>query len=396
MGGHTTMVRHCPLIFAEAAKSRSALPGRTRPTGDAQAFDRWLRRCVVAVGRLGRLGFGAGLVSASACPVAQPQPWLGASAWGLGRGRLGRRSRLLGAGPLGARGDTQALDRGCGCRGFGSARAGLRGPLPRCLGLRGLGRGRLGRRSRLLGAGPLGARGEPRPFAGAAGAWPLRRLRPVPRPVPRSWPPRQPVRPSSRRASSRRRRCPTPWRERLVAVGLSGRLGGRLLVWLRAASAAAAAQPALLGLAGAALAGFGGSAWSPASRPLAAVPLSGSVAVSCRVTRAASGRRRAPRALRPPLRGDVVDTVGDHHPAERATGGDRDGAGGQRLVYAFVVDPLADVLFHPHPRAAGAAAEAALGVPRHLGQRWRPRPRSAHAAPRRPCCAGPGSRGRDR
>ena len=34
-----------------------------------------------------------------------------------------------------------------------------------------------------------------------------------------------------------------------------------------------------------------------------------------------------------------------------------------------MVDAFAEVLFHPHPGTAGAAAEAALGVPRHLGQR---------------------------
>ena len=43
-------------------------------------------------------------------------------------------------------------------------------------------------------------------------------------------------------------------------------------------------------------------------------------------------------------------------------------AGAQRLVDALQVDPLADLLLHPHPRAAGAAAERAVGVPRHLRQ----------------------------
>ena len=66
--------------------------------------------------------------------------------------------------------------------------------------------------------------------------------------------------------------------------------------------------------------------------------------------------------------GDVVDAVGDHHPAERAPGGDLRGAGVQRLLDAFVVDALADVLLHPHPGAAGAAAQAAVGVAGHLGE----------------------------
>src|SRR5437764_877108 len=42
------------------------------------------------------------------------------------------------------------------------------------------------------------------------------------------------------------------------------------------------------------------------------------------------------------------------------------GAGAERLVRALDVDPLADPLLHPHPRSAGATAEAALAVPVHL------------------------------
>ena len=41
----------------------------------------------------------------------------------------------------------------------------------------------------------------------------------------------------------------------------------------------------------------------------------------------------------------VVDTVGDHHPAEWARRRHGGGAGGQRLVDTLVVDPLADVFF---------------------------------------------------
>ena len=65
----------------------------------------------------------------------------------------------------------------------------------------------------------------------------------------------------------------------------------------------------------------------------------------------------------------VTDTVGQHHPAERAAGRDRRRVQGQCLVDAVVVDPGAEVLFHPHPGATGAAAETTLGVPGHFGQR---------------------------
>src|SRR5215218_5463459 len=64
------------------------------------------------------------------------------------------------------------------------------------------------------------------------------------------------------------------------------------------------------------------------------------------------------------LRGQAV---GEHHPAERAAGGDLVGAGLDRLGGPVEVDPAADLLLHPHPRAAGAAAERLGLVPRHLG-----------------------------
>ena len=41
-------------------------------------------------------------------------------------------------------------------------------------------------------------------------------------------------------------------------------------------------------------------------------------------------------------------------------------AGGERLLGALDVDLLADVLLHPHARAAGAAAHALRAVARHL------------------------------
>ena len=44
----------------------------------------------------------------------------------------------------------------------------------------------------------------------------------------------------------------------------------------------------------------------------------------------------------------------------------RCGAGGERLFGALDVHLLADVLLHPHARAAGAAAHALGAVARHL------------------------------
>ena len=89
--------------------------------------------------------------------------------------------------------------------------------------------------------------------------------------------------------------------------------------------------------------------------------------------------------------------VGEHHPAERAADRDLVGAGGDRLGGAVDVDPLAEVLLHPHPGAAGAAAEGALGVARHLDERRRrAAPGAARAAARRRRCGGRCSRGRGR
>ena len=60
------------------------------------------------------------------------------------------------------------------------------------------------------------------------------------------------------------------------------------------------------------------------------------------------------------------EPVVEHHPAERAADGDLVGAGGDGLAGAVLVDPLADPLLHPHPRAAGAAAEGPFGGSLHL------------------------------
>ena len=63
------------------------------------------------------------------------------------------------------------------------------------------------------------------------------------------------------------------------------------------------------------------------------------------------------------------DAVAEHGHAERAGRGDEVGGEGQGLVGAVEVDPGAEVLVHPHPRPAGAAAERPLPVARHLGER---------------------------
>ena len=89
--------------------------------------------------------------------------------------------------------------------------------------------------------------------------------------------------------------------------------------------------------------------------------------------------------------------VAEHDEAERAGGGDDVGVEAERLVDALDVDPLADLLLHPHPRPAGAAAEAALLAAVHLlGAQARARWRGSRAAGCRPCCAGRGSTGRGR
>src|SRR5690606_39290476 len=62
----------------------------------------------------------------------------------------------------------------------------------------------------------------------------------------------------------------------------------------------------------------------------------------------------------------AVHGVREHDEAERAGGGHDVRVEGEGLVDALVVDALADPLLHPHPGAAGAAAEAALLVAVHL------------------------------
>ena len=64
----------------------------------------------------------------------------------------------------------------------------------------------------------------------------------------------------------------------------------------------------------------------------------------------------------------IADAITEHHPAERTTSGDRGGIEIQRLIHALVIDPLSEVLFHPHTRTACATTESGLCVARHLGE----------------------------
>src|SRR5438132_9702947 len=62
------------------------------------------------------------------------------------------------------------------------------------------------------------------------------------------------------------------------------------------------------------------------------------------------------------------DPVAEHGQAERAGGCYPGRLGPQGLLDACMVDPLPDLLLHPHPAPAGAAAEATLVVPLDLYQ----------------------------
>ena len=126
-----------------------------------------------------------------------------------------------------------------------------------------------------------------------------------------------------------------------------------------------------LGFRGPAAAGAGlglGSRFHP-GRGLGGRALRRSVTALLSSGPAAALPRRAPRPLLAHGLGAVVDAVGRRQPAERAADDDLRRASVHRLLDTFMVQPLADVLFHPHPHAGGAAAQAAIGVPRHLGRR---------------------------
>ena len=60
------------------------------------------------------------------------------------------------------------------------------------------------------------------------------------------------------------------------------------------------------------------------------------------------------------------NAVAQHDATERAGDGNGLGAGSDGFFSTFLVDALADRLFHPHARATSAAAEAAVRVAWHL------------------------------
>ena len=64
----------------------------------------------------------------------------------------------------------------------------------------------------------------------------------------------------------------------------------------------------------------------------------------------------------------VGQAVLQHRHAERAAGRDGVGAGLEGLPRPLGVDPRPARLLHPHPAAAGAAAERVLAAPLHLPQ----------------------------
>ena len=63
------------------------------------------------------------------------------------------------------------------------------------------------------------------------------------------------------------------------------------------------------------------------------------------------------------------DGVTHHHRAERAGDGNRLSTGSDGFVGPGLIDRRADLLLHPHPGTARAAAEGLLAMTRHLGER---------------------------
>ena len=92
----------------------------------------------------------------------------------------------------------------------------------------------------------------------------------------------------------------------------------------------------------------------------------------------------------------AVSAVGEHHPAERAAGGDLVGAGVDGLVERFTLIRL-PMFSSIHMRAPPAPQQKDRSAWRGISASSAPgRRRAARAARRRPGCAGPGSTGRGR
>lgn len=68
------------------------------------------------------------------------------------------------------------------------------------------------------------------------------------------------------------------------------------------------------------------------------------------------------------LGGQRFHTAGHHDIAERAAGGDFLGAGLESLLRAELIDARAQLFFHEHACAAGAAAEGLIAGLVHLAQ----------------------------
>ena len=312
---------------------------------------------------------GSGLAgSASGSAGASDSVASGSAAGGL------RRCRLLGARPSCTCGDAQALDlrlglRRCfgfglgrssfcwwrclGCRGFlgswspctcGDAKSldlGLGGRL--CRG-RGLGSGGGGG---LLGAGTFGASGDAEALDGGAAAAGF----------------------SSAGAASEVAAFLAPGRFAPPAMP-------RPCDGLGVGSASKRSKPGPRASASASASGSA-STWGPTLRraasaacsaSLAAVPFSGSVTLLVSSEFSSSWATSSTSALGTSLVAatsstpSVIITRQNGQPVAIVE------RGVHRLFGALGVDALADVLFHPHPRAAGAAAQATVGVARHLGE----------------------------
>ena len=112
---------------------------------------------------------------------------------------------------------------------------------------------------------------------------------------------------------------------------------------------------------------------------------------------AAAGRRRAPRRLGDALGLLGAETVGDHHAAERAAGGDLSRPGVERLLDAVGVDRACRCALPSTSARRRRRSRSDVSRVRGISVSSTPdRRRSARAARRRPCCAGRGSTGRGR
>ena len=255
-------------------------PGLRAPRGDTEALD---LRFGLGHGKIGVGGVGLGIrLSLVRIDVrrlrAVASPSVGAAL----------RRCLLGAGSLGTRGDAEALDLGA---------------------------------SASAGASALAAASAVRRRFGSAGAAAVF-LAPVAWRRPRCRAP-SPVPPRLRRAPAGcgRRLLGT----RALRAARDAEAGDRLGFRSVAAAASAPARPPVRPRRSRLRLGrrFAGVLAARSSASSAAVPFSGSVTVLVSSEPSSSWATSSTSAFSHVLgRGDVVDAVGHHHPAERAAGGD--------------------------------------------------------------------------